>query len=114
MLKPDRIAGAGGLRSRHDAMLAAKTGADYVMFGEARSPRAWARRRSAPVEERREWWAELLEMPCIGYAASADEVGRWRRPAPISSRSVNGYGREQGGARSGGGGEPKFSPRRSP
>ena len=33
-LKPDRIAGAGGLASRHDAMLAAETGADYVMFGD--------------------------------------------------------------------------------
>jgi len=34
MLKPDRIVGAGGLRSRHDAMLAAEAGADYVMFGD--------------------------------------------------------------------------------
>src|SRR3984893_3835205 len=33
-LKPDRIAGAGGLRSRHDAMLAGEAGADYAMFGE--------------------------------------------------------------------------------
>jgi thiamine-phosphate pyrophosphorylase len=34
ILKPDRIAGAGGLRSRHDAMLAGDANADYVMFGE--------------------------------------------------------------------------------
>src|SRR5579859_5044324 len=34
VLKPDRIAGAGGLRSRDDAMLAGETEADYVMFGE--------------------------------------------------------------------------------
>ena len=33
-LKPERIAGCGGLSSRHDAMLAAEAGADYVMFGE--------------------------------------------------------------------------------
>ena len=33
-LKPDRIAGCGGLATRHDAMLAAESGADYVMFGE--------------------------------------------------------------------------------
>src|SRR5579863_3414603 len=38
LLKPDRIAGAGGLTSRHDAMLAAETGADYVMFGEPDPP----------------------------------------------------------------------------
>jgi thiamine-phosphate pyrophosphorylase len=34
ILKPERIAGCGGLSSRHDAMLAAEAGADYVMFGE--------------------------------------------------------------------------------
>ena len=33
-LKPDRIAGVGGLRSRHDAMLAGEANPDYVMFGE--------------------------------------------------------------------------------
>src|SRR3989442_5850382 len=33
-LKPARIAGCGGLNSRHDAMRAAEAGADYVMFGE--------------------------------------------------------------------------------
>src|SRR5204863_1405407 len=33
-LKPERIAGCGGLYTRHDAMLAAERGADYVMFGE--------------------------------------------------------------------------------
>jgi thiamine-phosphate pyrophosphorylase len=71
-LKPDRIAGAGVLRSRHDAMLAGEHGADYVMFGEP------DRRGNQPpfdaVEERIKWWADLVELPCIGYAASADEV----------------------------------------
>ena len=33
-LKPERIAGAGRLTTRHDAMTAAEAGADYVMFGE--------------------------------------------------------------------------------
>src|SRR4051812_31741200 len=33
-LKPDRIAGAGLLETRHDAMTAAESGCDYVMFGE--------------------------------------------------------------------------------
>lgn len=71
-LKPDRIAGAGGLRSRHDAMLAGETEADYVMFGEPE------RGRSPPfpaVEERVAWWAELFQPPCIGYASSADQIG---------------------------------------
>jgi thiamine-phosphate pyrophosphorylase len=75
-LKPDRIAGAGGLRSRHDAMLAAETGADYVMFGEpGRQPDRQPGRPPA-FEETRErliWWAELFEIPCVAYAASKDE-----------------------------------------
>jgi thiamine-phosphate pyrophosphorylase len=82
-LKPDRIAGAGGLRSRHDAMLAGEAGADYVMFGEpAPHPPPHVRtdqeRSSRPpfdaLLEQVAWWAELLEPPCIGYAASPDEV----------------------------------------
>ncbi|MGH6673148.1 MAG: thiamine phosphate synthase [Xanthobacteraceae bacterium] len=69
LLKPDRIAGAAGLRSRHDAMLAGEIGADYAMFGEPPRPSI------TTVEERLAWWAELFQPPCIGYAASADEVG---------------------------------------
>ena len=72
LLKPDRIAGAGGLTSRHDAMLAGEAGADYVMFGE---PGRHGRRPPfAEVEEHLTWWAELFEIPCVGYAGSVDEV----------------------------------------
>jgi thiamine-phosphate pyrophosphorylase len=72
-LKPERIAGAGGLRSRHDAMLAGENGADYVMFGE---PDRGGRRAAFDVViEHLMWCAELLELPCIGYAGSLDEVG---------------------------------------
>jgi thiamine-phosphate pyrophosphorylase len=70
-LKPDRIAGAGGLRSRHDAMLAAETGADYVMFGEP--GRDGRRPAFEETQERLTWWAELFEIPCVAYAASKDE-----------------------------------------
>jgi thiamine-phosphate pyrophosphorylase len=71
-LKPDRIAGAGGLRSRHDAMLAGETQADYVMFGE---PDRKGGRPPLPVlEERVAWWAELFHLPCVGYAGNADEI----------------------------------------
>jgi thiamine-phosphate pyrophosphorylase len=71
-LKPDRIAGAGGLRSRHDAMLAAENAADYVMFGDP--DHRGHRPPFDAIEERLQWWADLVEVPCIGYAASADEV----------------------------------------
>ena len=71
-LKPDRIAGVGGLESRHDAMTAAETGADYVMFGEPDA--SGARPSFAAIKERVAWWAEVFEIPCVGYAASADEI----------------------------------------
>jgi thiamine-phosphate pyrophosphorylase len=71
-LKPGRIAGAGGLASRHDAMLAGEAGADYAMFGEP--DRAGRRPPFDAVLERIEWWAKLFQPPCIGYAAHLDEV----------------------------------------
>jgi thiamine-phosphate pyrophosphorylase len=73
LLKPARIAGCGGLKTRHDAMLAGERGADYVMFGE---PEAESGRRPSfrAIIERVEWWAEVFEVPCVGYAASAPEI----------------------------------------
>jgi len=71
-LKPDRIAGAGGLETRHDAMSAAEKGADYVMFGE---PDADGTRPAfAAVCERVSWWADVFESPCVGYAGSMAEI----------------------------------------
>jgi thiamine-phosphate pyrophosphorylase len=72
-LKPDRIVGAGGLASRHDAMVAAEAGADYVMFGE---PDLAGKRPSfEAIRERVEWWSEVFEIPCVAYAATLAEVG---------------------------------------
>ena len=71
-LKPDRIAGVGGLTTRHDSMAAGEAGADYVLFGE---PDAKGQRPSVEaIAERLEWWAELFEPPCIGFAASREEA----------------------------------------
>src|SRR5262249_55316719 len=65
-LKPERIAGCAGLNTRHDAMLAAESGADYVMFGE---PDEDGERPSfEAILERIEWWAEVFEIPCVGFA----------------------------------------------
>jgi thiamine-phosphate pyrophosphorylase len=64
-LKPDRIAGAGGLGTRHDAMVAAEAGADYVLFGSA---------EEAANLERVAWCAEVLELPCVAFARSEAEV----------------------------------------
>ena len=71
-LKPERIVGLGGLASRHDCMVAAERGADYVLFGE---PDAAGRRSPfEAVEERVAWWAELFELPCVAYADNLDEI----------------------------------------
>ena len=71
-LKPDRIAGVGGLPTRHDSMAAGEAGADYVLFGE---PDAQGLRPAVEaIAERLEWWAELFEPPCIGFAASLEEA----------------------------------------
>jgi len=72
-LKPARIAGCGGLPSRDDAMGAGEAGADYVMFGDAK---AGERRPSFDaILERIEWWAQLFQIPCVGFAATTAEIG---------------------------------------
>jgi thiamine-phosphate pyrophosphorylase len=74
-LKPDRIAGVGGLKTRHDSMAAGELGADYVLFGE---PDARGERPSIEaISERLQWWDELFEPPCVGFAGSRDEVGEF-------------------------------------
>ncbi|HWV54599.1 thiamine phosphate synthase [Pseudorhodoplanes sp.] len=67
-LKPDRIAGVGGLETRHDAMTAAEGGADYVMFGDNARPSLEA------LIERVSWWSEVFEIPCVAYATALDEI----------------------------------------
>ncbi len=72
-LKPERIAGTGRLMTRHDAMVAAETGTDYVMFGDP--DRHGIRPAFEAILERIDWWSDVFEVPCVGYAASLDEVG---------------------------------------
>jgi len=74
-LKPDRIAGVGGLATRHDSMAAGEKGADYVLFGE---PDANGQRPSTEaIAERLQWWDELFEPPCIGFAVSRQEAAEF-------------------------------------
>lgn len=71
-LKPERIVGAGSLRSRDDAMSAGEKGVDYVMFGEPRADGF-----IPPAEqtlERVAWWAEIFEPPCVGFAARLGDI----------------------------------------
>ncbi len=77
LLKPGRIAGAGGLLSRHDAMTAGEAGADYVLFGDRGT--GGTRPTSEAIIERISWWAEIFEVPCAGYAASLNEIEKFAR-----------------------------------
>jgi thiamine-phosphate pyrophosphorylase len=67
-LKPGLIVGAGGLRTRHAAMVAGEAGVDYVMFGEGAE-------QQATLVEQIAWWAEIFTVPCVGYAHDLDSIG---------------------------------------
>lgn len=69
-LKPGRIVGAGGLTTRHAAMVAGEAGADYVMFGGPSGDEP-----EAAIIERVAWWAEVFNVPCAGYAPSLGAIG---------------------------------------
>jgi thiamine-phosphate pyrophosphorylase len=64
-LKPERIAGTGGLRTRHDAMTAAESGADYIMVGDRNEP---------ANAERVAWLAEVFQLPCVAFAQNETEI----------------------------------------
>jgi thiamine-phosphate pyrophosphorylase len=71
-LKPDRIIGAGGLKAKHDAMVAGEFDVDYVSFGDP-APDGY----TPPVEqtlERVSWWAEIFNVPCVAFAPALDDV----------------------------------------
>ena len=71
-VKPERIVGAGPLRTRHDAMNAAERDIDYLLFGE---PAADSHGPSAAeILERVAWWSEIFMVPCVGYAQSLADV----------------------------------------
>lgn len=79
-LHPQRILGVGGLTSRDDAMAAGEAGADYVMFGEPDD--AGRTLPFAAVVERVGWWAELFEVPVVGYAPGLSDI-----PALVAARA---------------------------
>jgi thiamine-phosphate pyrophosphorylase len=72
-LKPERIVGAGFLRTRDEAMTAGEMGADYVMFGEPHRGAPTMELKS--LAERVGWWAEIFETPCVAYADTIAAAG---------------------------------------
>jgi thiamine-phosphate pyrophosphorylase len=68
------IIGIGCNKSRHDAMLLAELGADYVAFGSAPA-------LSESEREERDgsiaWWSEIFVVPCVAWnVETEDEAAR--------------------------------------
>ncbi len=74
VMKPQRIVGAGGLKTRDDAMCAGEAGVDYLMFGGPGEQRDFAE-----IRERIAWWAEIFNPPCVAYAQALPEVAELAR-----------------------------------
>ncbi len=51
-------------------MTAGEAGADYVMFG---GPSGAV--QHAAIVERVAWWAEIFNVPCVGYARELASIG---------------------------------------
>lgn len=68
---PKMIIGTGNLRDRHSAMEIGELQPDYIFFGKIgadNKPDAHPRNLSLA-----EWWAELVEIPCIAQAGNTLE-----------------------------------------
>ncbi len=67
--KPDRIVGAGNLKSRHAAMQAGSENVDYVLFGQLRGD---THREPHPKAVKlAAWWADLMLVPAVLHAGSS-------------------------------------------
>lgn len=61
LLGPQAIVGYSCRNDRHDAMVHAEQGADYIVFGES----APAPSDTVRTIELIAWWAALMEVPCV-------------------------------------------------
>lgn len=95
ILGKDAMIGVTAHDSRHLAMEAAEAGADYVAFGSM-FPTTTKEAKTRAEPELIQWWAELMEIPCVAIGgitvanapvlveAGADflavSAGVWRHP----------------------------------
>ena len=71
-LSDKAIIGVSAGNSRHDAMVAAEAGADYVSFG-AFFPSTTVDAQSFAIPEIVAWWSELMEAPCVAVGGITPE-----------------------------------------
>lgn len=64
VIGPDAIVGASAYDSRHRAMEAGESGADYVAFG-AFFPTTTKIAEGHPGPDILEWWADIMVVPCV-------------------------------------------------
>lgn len=69
-LSADHLLGATAGLSRHDAMNAGENGADYIAFGDPSGP------LTDDIIDLVPWWRSVTVLPCLAFAANADEVAR--------------------------------------
>jgi thiamine-phosphate pyrophosphorylase len=79
-LKDGRAVGAGGIRTKDDAMTLGEAGVDYLLFGEPRPDGSVPSLDS--VVERAGWWAEIFETPCVAFAPDLDAI-----PALVATKA---------------------------
>ena len=74
LLGEDKSIGMSCVLSRHEAMLMAEGGADYIAFGEFGLREDAG---AAEVADMIEWWADIFEVPCVAWGQdrySEDEL----------------------------------------
>ena len=69
-LGADAIIGAGCGQSRHDAMLLAERGVDYVAF------EAPARNSKPELASLIAWWSEIFVVPCVAFGVESPEEAK--------------------------------------
>lgn len=69
----DAIVGASCGASRHAAMTAAEAGADYVSFGPVFDSATKGLAADAGALETLQWWAEMMEVPCVAVGGLTPE-----------------------------------------
>ncbi len=62
--------------SRHEAMMMAEAGADYIAFGDPALP---GKRDLSAVVEMINWWNALFEVPCVAWLCETDGLGDAQR-----------------------------------
>ena len=65
LLGEQKSIGVSCVLSRHEAMLMAEGGADYIAFGEFS---ALGDAGAEDVADMIEWWAEIFEVPCVAWS----------------------------------------------